>query len=121
MENEKKLGFTEMMPFLEVCHDGRVGMLDDMIQTAMQDAIYRTMVTGKKAKMTVTLEFDRESDRRFETKATLKTALPDFEIKNSRAFYRDSKGNITLEDGNQGKMFDADGEVASPLKRTKAA
>ncbi len=121
MKDDKKIGFVEMMPLLEVCHDGRVGMLDDMIHSAMQEAIYRTMVTGKKSKLTVTLDFERESDRRFETKATLKTALLDFEIKNSRAFYRDAKGNITLEDGNQGKMFDSDGEVAAPLKRTTAA
>ena len=118
---EEKLGFAEMMPLLEVCHDGRLGMLDDMVHTAMQDAIHRTMATGKKSKMTITLDFERDSDRRFEAKATLKTVLPDFEIKNSRAFYRDKKGNITLEDTNQAKMFDADGEVSAPLKRTNAA
>lgn len=123
MDNEKneKLGFAEMMPLLEVCHDGRIGNLDEMVRTAMQDAIHRTMVTGKKSKMTITLDFERDSDRRFEAKATLKTALPDFEIKNSRSFYRDKKGNITLEDTNQAKMFDADGEVSAPLKRTNAA
>lgn len=114
MLNEK-LEFSDVLGNVESYHDGQVDSMKSLIETALSKVVKRALETGKVSSLAVTLKFERYDDKRISITGDIKTKLPEG-MKESRTFYYDKQGDLSLEDVNQPQMFDREGNV-SPLKK----
>jgi hypothetical protein len=111
-----KLEFPQLLEQVESYHDGHINSMSFLIDEALTKVVRRALETGKASSLSVTLNFTRYDDCRVAITGDLKTKLPEGK-KQARTFYYDRNGELSLEDTTQPKMFDRDGNVATPLKR----
>ncbi len=111
----EKLEFANLIEKVEGYLDGRVDTISNLIEIALKNVVKRAIETGKKSSLTVTLDFTRFDDKRVSISGDLKTKLPEGS-KEARTFYFDKNADLSLDDFDQPKMFDREGNV-SPLKK----
>ena len=111
----EKLEFANLIEKVEGYLDGRADTISNLIEIALKNVVKRAIETGKKSSLTVTLDFTRFDDKRVSISGDLKTKLPEGS-KEARTFYFDKNADLSLDDFDQPKMFDREGNV-SPLKK----
>lgn len=107
------LAFTDMLPLIEGVYDGRRNLMNECIDDAFEKTVKRALATGKVAKLTVTLTFERYSDEQIEVSGQVDTKLPNPKP-TKRNLYHDERGNLHKADPN---FYQPDLPNQQPLKK----